>query len=405
MRSPPIPKATAMTHATHPTRRRLPLLAVCLMALTLAPAKPALASESDEAVLLQIMRDWQARRTAMARAHYVIKGTRLIPKGSLTQDMKHLKMEDEETFAELNIEGEFPPRDHVVNVSWDTLIDFQRLRWRTEIIVPPLFDIDYERRTSHKISLFDGKTSYFWYPDMNDEQIQLNVSHKRLSASFSTTPRWLPLYYAHGFVDPTRLRILRGVPLDPKLFSVHATIRQGNKHLVALRANSGDGWWREWWVDLARQSAVTRWTVYFDVSRRSLALDIEYTRSKHGWLLKSWRMQRFDFTDDNNVSQLWNLNVEKLVVDPPVTDDMFTMQPKPGMVVRDRNTDRIYVVAEDGTPGQDFIAYKRSRAVKAVRDTRRSKDRRRWTAILIVGLVITGGSTWWYLARNRGTKR
>ncbi len=359
------------------------------------------AARSDDSVLLQIMRDWQARRTAMARAHYVIKGTRLIPKGSLTQDMKDLKMEDEETFAELNIEGEFPPRDHVVNVSRDTLIDLQRLRWRTEIIVPPLFDIDYERRRARSISFFNGTTYCFYYPDMNDEDVQLDVSHERRSASFSTPLHWLPLYYAHGFVDPIRLRVLRDVPLDPKLFSVHATIRQGNKHLVVLRRNTGRGSWKDWWVDLARQSAVTRTIYHLDPARRSYTLDIKYTKSEHGWLLKSWRMQRFDFTDDNNVSQLWNLNVEKLAVDPPVTDDMFTMQPKPGMVVRNSNTDRIYVVAEDGTPGVDFVTFKRSRAVKAVRDTRHSKDRRRWTAILIVGLVVTGGSTWWYLARSK----
>ncbi len=164
------------------------------------------------------MRDWQARRTSMARVRYVIKGTRTVPKGTMTEDIR-----DYPEF-EIEFEGEFPPRDHVVEVSRDVLIDFHRIRWRSETVEPPwpgFENHDYSRRITRQIRVFDGKTGYAWYPDMDDDHVQciesrfgfVNADVRRFAVIRSPRPFptcWTPIcpvsdWCMHSFAFPREI--------------------------------------------------------------------------------------------------------------------------------------------------------------------------------------------------------
>ncbi len=387
-----------MSLISHPTRR-LPFVAVWLMTLALAPATPTIASESDDAVLLQIMRDWQARRAAMARVHYVIKGTRLIRQGMMTEIVRQ---------SEGKVSGEIPPRDDVADVSLDILIDFARNLRRADVVVPPLpgFDDTLNAMLSRQVYFNSRNGSETWYPNMSNEHVQLSVSAK--GGWISLRPVWRPVYMGHGYVGTTTTGT--GAPhrirLEPTGLRVHTKLVKNGSSYAVLRFTRGTGStppWRELWIDLSKQSAVTRWTSYYDRTHRGFDMQIQYSRRAGGWLPRSWRMQRFDFDENETVLESWQLTVENLVPMPVVADDTFRKQQTPGMVVHDRATDKIYFVAADGTPGRDFRAHRRGKIVREVRGDARNSSRMRWVTILVVGLVITSGAGLHFiLLRSKG---
>ncbi len=358
---------------------------------------PAIAADSADAVVAQIMRDWKARRTAMARVHYVIKGTRMTPKGMMTEDVREIVGK---------ADGEVPPRDQVDDVSVDMLIDFERQWYRVETYEPPrpgLEDFNLGYQVSRCVRFGDGGFSQVWYPDRDDQHVQLSVAPRRPAQSALTvSAHHAPICYAHGFVDPELPRMFRRVRLDPQDFIVHAVTGRGENRVVVLRSHTdGDGSWKEWWVDLGRKSAVTKHIVHLDATRRFLELQIEYKKTAIGWLPSRWRMQDFEFDAASSLYCLWTFNVEKIEINPPVTDSMFHKKLEPGMVVRDGTADRIYVVAKDGTPGPDFAAVRRTRAIREVRAEDRRRKRWRWMPVLVVGVALCGAAALLYLKRRR----
>ena len=86
---------------------------------------------------------------------------------------------------------------------------------------------------------------------------------------------------------------------------------------------------------------------------------------------------------------------------PATTDETFHKKQSPGMIVHDSATGDIYVVAKDGTPGQDFRAYQRANKIRDTQSTVRNRGRMRWIAVLIAGLLITGCAGFHFLVRNR----
>lgn len=372
------------------------VVAAAVIILSLVLPYSATAAESNDAIMAQIMRDWKARRTAMARVHYVIKGTRTTRKGMMTDYVIGLIGK---------ADGEIPPHDQVDDVSVDMLIDFERQWYRIEAYEPPrpgLGNLELGSQVSRDLRCGNGEVSQRWYPDMKDQHVQLYMSARRKGAGIRLVPKHYPICYAHGFVHPSRQLISRRVPLDPTAFTVHSVTGRGANKQVVLRAHSNRDSWEEWWVDLGRQSAVTKHVVYFDATHRSLAIHIEYQKTEKGWLPSTWRVQRFEFDDANEVCWFLTFHVEKIEIDPPVTDSMFHKKLEPGMVVRDSTTDRIYVVAKDGTPGPDFASVRRTRAIREARAEDKQRRRWRWMPVLMVGVVFCSGALFLWLRRRGG---
>ncbi len=354
----------------------------------------AVASDSDAAILARIMRDWQARRTAMARVRYDIRGTRMIPKGTYTEEVRVM-------FGK--VDGEVPPEDEIVKTSIDMLFDFQNFRHRIEERLPPLpgFHDDINLPKAHSVRFYDGKIHEYWYPKMGPTRPEL----KRLSSDGGLPePRWLPILFGHGFAD-TRdpfSHMPKTARLDPSLFTIQAKTTLNGRPIVVLRFSEPDPrsrTWLDWWVDLTRQSAVTRFTVYHETSKLR-DYRIEYTKGERGWFPKSWRFSSH-YGTVADVDAVFEYTVRKMLVDPPVKDSMFRKKMTPGMAVRDGTIGRTYVVAEDGTPGRDFAPVRRSRVVAKLRKDVRSRGRWRWLTLVLGGIAIAGSSAIYYWIRKK----
>ena len=286
------------------------------------------------------------------------------------------------------------------------LIDFERKWYRIGVYEPPrpgLENLELGSQVSRELRFGNGEVAQRWLPDMKDQYVQLHMSSRPKGAGIHLAPKHYPISYAHGFVHPSRAQISRRVPLDPTAFTVHSVAGRGADKQVVLRAHSNSGSWEEWWVDLGRQSAVTRHTVYLDATRRSLAIQIKYQKTRKGWLPSTWRVERFTYDDANEVRWFLTFHVEKIEIDPPVTDSMFRKKLEAGMVVRDGMVDRTYVVAKDGTPGPDLASVRRNRAIREARAEDKQRKRWRWMPVLVVGVVLCSGALFLWL-RRRGTR-
>ncbi len=353
-------------------------VAVVMLSLVLLPL-PATAAESNDAVMAQIMRDWKARRTAMAQVHYVIKGTRMIPKGTMTEMASSLGRTD----------GSPVPRADVVDaVRMEMLFDFPHKRSRIEEEIPPLPGFEHDARalaTSHVVEFHDGPSAQVWYPKASSDRVQLAV--KQNAPFVRTFLRLQPILFAHGYVNGRMdaMPAPRDIPLDPAIFRVHSKV--GTK-VAVLRCSSASGW-TEWEVDLSHRSAVVRMTSYIEDRQRTSELRISYRNTSHGWLPRSWQLAMFRGAgSQETVTELWKLTAVRINTEPRVTEASFRFVPKPGMIVRDRDTKRIYEVSTNGSPGRDFGAIVRERKIAEAREKQRWQRRATWIGLLGVGVLL-----------------
>ncbi len=355
------------------------VVAAAAVMLSLVLPYSATAAEPNGAIMARIMRDWKARRTAIARVHYKIKGTRMIPKGTMTEMASSLGLTD----------GNPVPRADVVDtVRMEVLFDFPHRRSRIEEEIPPLPGFEHDARalaTSHVVEFHNGPSAQVWYPKASSDRVQLAV--KQNAPFVRTFLRLQPILFAHGYVNGRMdgMPAPRDIPLDPTTFRVHSKV--GTK-VAVLRCSSGSGW-TEWEVDLSRRSAVVRMTSYVQDRQRTSELRIQYRNTGHGWLPRSWRLAKFRGAgSQETVTELWKLAAVRIDTEPRVTEASFRFMPKPGMIVRDHDTKRIYEVSTNGSPGRDFGAIVRERKITEARKEQRWQRRATWIGFLGVGVLL-----------------
>ncbi len=375
-----------------PARLPCARLATLLAMLALLSVSPAIGAESGDAILAQIMRDWKARRTAMAQVHYVIKGTRMIPKGTMTEMASSLGLTD----------GSPVPRADVVDtVRMEILFDFPHKRSRIEEEIPPLPGFERDATalaTSHVVEFHDGPSAQVWYPKASSDRVQLAV--KQNAPFVRTFLRLQPILFAHGYVNGRMdaMPAPRDIPLDPDTFRVHSKV---GTRVAVLRSSSASGW-NEWEVDLSHRSAVVRMTSYVEDRQRTSELRISYRNTSHGWLPRSWQLAMFRGAgSQETVTELWKLTAVRIDTEPRVTEASFRFVPKPGMIVRDHDTRRIYEVSMNGSPGRDFGAIVRERKITEARKEQRWRRRATWVGLLGVGVCLLLGGFIAYRKRFR----
>lgn len=324
---------------------QLARIAALLFALSLGLVDPhcRICYSQDDSQLAQVLRDWRDRQLQISRVKYVAKGTYLIPKGRTSNN------------TEMGLEGEVPATDLTLPYELSVTCDFRRTWLRIEQSVYKWQEGREVPRLKKEVGLFDGEQYQVFLPrksNPNRDAHDVDLFIRRPEAAgLIITPSELAPFFGHGaFVQPITQHSLReGLLINPapSAYRVsHEVDDNGRKQLV-LRTGDvrSDGSFYEVWVDMPRQSAVTRWRHVHPAYRREIA--VEYQETSHGWLAKKWR---FTLYDKGKLTKHQEVNVSAIEIDLPLTRDMFFVRPTPGMIVYDQVGKREYVAAEDGQP-------------------------------------------------------
>ncbi|MCI0461267.1 MAG: hypothetical protein L0Z62_30335 [Gemmataceae bacterium] len=362
----------------------------------------------------KILDDWKKRQQRPKPIRYRFEGTLTFPKEALTFDKR-------------SINPKAPPveKDAIMIDKGMLLLDFSSGRYRLEREADGynlLRGVDRQSSTT----TFDGQkvwtTSRLFEggkevkkPDQPDVAI--------LSGKMDWTPmdlKLLPLFAAHGIVViGEKDQILPGkwqFEPDTTLLSVHGRGAYDNRTCLLLRTHplaSGEAaYFKEFWVDPARESALVRIVDYLG-RHPTTELNIQYQRTKDGWLTKGWNGTRRRWSTGFKTSTpvyYTRFQVTEIILGPTVDEKDFQLEIKPGMLVRQ--------IERKGPPLPPHLR-KEGKSIRREGNLYRAGDdltlrevvfeggveRYRWNPVwpwvlAVLGVLGIGGLFWW---RRRAT--
>jgi hypothetical protein len=301
--------------------------------LTLAGrAGVALAQEATDPRLEKILADWQKRQERMQRVRYRVEGVRVIPKGALSAAVSGSQS------------GE-PPADVQCPISRMVLLDFAGNRYRLEIEEQEM-DVKTQKLTPRPTKQAFNGTELYGHSERRPVEgrmpegvwpdVGIGTGNMKV-ASFEG--RLAPLFAGHGvvIVSPTDLIYPGHMRIRPDknwLYIHDDKAVHADRLCTVLRTqvypNSVPSFYREYWVDAERESAIVRLSECAN-GVPLVDMDIKYQETPQGWLPHSWT-----FTMRANAKQLIlydQMTVKELTPEPVVTDADFRLEVKPGMLV------------------------------------------------------------------------
>jgi hypothetical protein len=341
----------------------------------------------QQAVLDRIFADWEKRRASMDAVEYRLNGTELVPKG--------IKSITAAGLLPAGATGPIPPEDRNFDIELRYVFDFSGNRIRIERRGHKFGADEAEFHPYFEIELFDGEkvqsllpraentTPEFTIPEYQPELVYQTTQHLNFLLDFEQEV----IYLAHGrppvFKSPGSAFERFTLPIQREIFRWHSDAKLDGRDCVVLRTtnakDSGEAFF-EYWVELARESAVLR--CLRNMNGNVDQLDIEYEENEHRWLPSGY--VRTTTWSDGTLYTHHTMAVTGLVPNPRLTDDLFHSDPKPGMVVRDSASDKAYVYSGAGKPDVDV----REHYLQNLRESQQG-GRARWIAIALIATVAT----------------
>ncbi|MDQ3333321.1 MAG: hypothetical protein M3552_22195 [Planctomycetota bacterium] len=330
--------------------------------LALATLGQTAASDPGEpAVLERIVADWQSRQSRLDAVEYRLEGKATVPAGAMNGEKE----------LYLNPPESLPPDDYEYPKAIRLVVDFAGNRARIEIDRHEFGGPAPEFFPTHRTRVFDGREFWDYTPlDRNPalQKFQMPVEMQPLKPEFAglffDRPEQL-LMMAHGipfgpgaYTPPLRLR----AKIDPAKYRVMDSVTDDDGRVcTVLRIAISDSSYREFWVDPERQSAVVRLLNY---SKDILNEDsrIEYRQTEHGWLPQALSHDRYSRAD-GELRHSEELRVVELIANPPLSDDLFRLQPPAGTVVM-QTDDEAVVLQKGDQPARKALEVLRERQSK-----------------------------------------
>jgi len=351
------------------------------------------ARTGDSAKVLEaVFRDWQTLRRSVSVVRYVVSGSALIPAGALDSDLHPQLLR--------RVGRPFPKQDYTHDYRVHGLFDFSRNKYRLEIESEILNASVAGFNPLHELYVFDGK-------ELRRHRIAVTrhrgsiYSARQPEFRYHTLPYPVftmevqPMLLAHGVIlcaaDAKTAGQLR-FEMDPRRFAVHGTGVLHDQQCLVIRTwrpNDPFGVVYELWVQPNAGSRVRR-VRRFEKDRLESSLDIDYEASQGRPVLKGWNYRRMD-PSGQAPRQLITVAVERMELNPGVTDGDFRLEPSPEMIVRDDRTKEIYRL---GPEGEHLAVGPEPR-----------RDSRAWViaaSVIVVVLLAVGGLVLRLRFRARG---
>ncbi len=332
--------------------------AICCQVLLLVIAGGAQAEglpRPNEISKKQIFADWRDRASRINSITLVAKGTGLLVRGYYN---RFRSMSDK-----LSEDDDFPESDHTYPVELELRVDYERsLLWKTKR-EDNLFLDDAQLVSQTITRVFDGENCVRVTPKSGNPHWQWGEQLPNVDNEIVYLPKQdlitfivrsdYPWLFGLG-VLPTSGKAITPDGFDEGLdstnFSVHGTGEIDGREQVVLRSqpvSTSPGHFYEYYVDVDRQSAISRWVRYMGgVPSEQYNMTLEYNGQL--WLPSQWKWMAFV---DGRVAQQETMTVVSLELNPSFEKSMFMVTPVPGSIVGDRSglEESTHIVQDDGS--------------------------------------------------------
>ncbi len=282
----------------------------------------------------KIVADWGKRRERISQIRYVMKGTRLWPRGAFN------------TAPNLNpssSQQNNPSQNVTAPVTRKLLLDFAGNRHRVEWDHP-----EYDSLSTHRVyrircaEMCDGEVFYSSIaensdPNLGKDRVKKHVDvliERGLIPAGVFNFCLLTLFPAHGLLIYNDIQV-RPAALQPALrpadFTYHGQAVHGGRPCAIVRPPPGVYGQYEFWVDVERDSAVVKQIVNPD--RPLSTIELTYRNTAKGWLPKAWSYSEYD-RESLRFSE--RVDVAEIDLSPRFSDEDFKLPLVPGMYVEDQ---------------------------------------------------------------------
>jgi hypothetical protein len=285
----------------------------------------------------QIVEEWARRQAKIGSVRYTVSGQTTYVKGSATDELGR------------PLTPPKPSRDFLGKVEWRVLLDFASHRHRWEVDEEQLLYQQEELKRVLRLNVCDGKIAQNSRPRLpgteqddappNYANLDMSIVRGNLSTVIFEGGS-LPLFHGHGIVPTTEDRVYAGHlrrEIKPEQFHVHGTGVYGGRSCLVLRTeviSRSTRSFHEFWVDGARQAAIVRYT-HYSGGNVDANYDVRYEDTPDGWMPASWAYTVFH---RGKTFTIRKLRVVSREVSPPLQDQDFRLEVRPGMRVREVET-------------------------------------------------------------------
>lgn len=293
-------------------------------------------------VLNRIFADWAKRRERIDRVSYTVSGTRKWPRGGMTRDAIDLP-ESDRTAENLD-----PPQTLTSEIKRQLRIDFTTGRHYFEW---SHFKYNYDEQNLYRIHcnhMYDGKQVYSQIFQNDDPSRGVNRNEPKAdlliykgdvpSAVFDAD--LLPLLYGHGIVNSGESRVrygeLRPAP-DETVWSYVGDVYYRDIECVRIQLKNAKRYPNEFWIAPEMESSILKVLISPDAPRGNFVID--YQKTNHGWLVKSWTRTQVR-TGDGTIQFVETLKVDDWSVPEEFDENTFRVEPQKGEVVIERSFSR-----------------------------------------------------------------
>jgi hypothetical protein len=308
------------------------LAGVFSLAVTVAPRMNESSAQVPEQHLEKVLRAW-SQRHRFKNVQYTLTGVRVYPKGSLSDES-------------------LPPTSSTLMPREDVrtplrrlfILDLEANRFRLEVDEQALnsdgpFPV---RRTD----VFDGKEYKILSPGDPNPQAKYDGVIPDMAIVTGDAARrdfefkhW-PMFDALGIIQNLRFRSTAKT-LTPKpdidLMLVHGNgVHQGRPCLIlrTYASGAGKGPYEEYWVDQSRDCAVVK-HILMTGKAPAFELLVNYEKKMAGRYPSGWTyIRRYG---SGKVAEFEEVRVSEFAIDQTLSDEDFTLKPRPGMVVAKTN--------------------------------------------------------------------
>jgi hypothetical protein len=311
-------------------KRRMLHLCLAGLGMVLAAATPVRAQPRDDR-LDRVLAAWQQRQHALQGVRYTVTGTDVRAKGSITDHMGEPLPQPE------------PPEDVSQPQEFKLLLDFTEKRFRLELTQQMYMSSFKQLGPRASTTVFDSKELFTLRPrsaNSNasvpwggfDVMIGRNMNAAKGTLAGTITASLGPLLCAHGLVPGLTRQPDFDMKLEAKDFYVHGQGVQDGTPCVVVRTipheTFYDTTFDEYWVDLERDGAIVRNTVYRN-EKPLTDVGISWQPAAHGWVPLHWTGTLWNYS--GHILNVSRMEVVDFEADPAVTAADFRVAIEPGM--------------------------------------------------------------------------
>jgi hypothetical protein len=315
------------------TSCRLLLICTAASAALIVACSSSVAQIKQSGEVERILADWQKRQEQIKRIKYTISGEWITPKGSWTGTPGSRP-------------GVDPPADIVQPQRFVVILDLEKRRLREESAERVFAYGAQEMQDRACTYTYDGKDLWRLYPRPGvnphmretdpDLEIGRGAPSKTMLMGCQATCGPAVLF-GSGLIWLVKGGADYGQVLDADDFRVHGHAIYEGRPCTILRTfpmtPTVSKPFDEFWVDTSRQSAIVRYVFYKNFGKDNILdseTNITYQQTAHGWLPLRWKDVFYGLNGPGPINRR---QVDEVIVDPPLSDADFQLQPQPGMIV------------------------------------------------------------------------